>query len=350
MLHACLVLMMTMGVKILSQAQCNLNPTISPNSVIFCPNAPAETLQTQNFQSYQWFIFNSFNNTSTPIIGATGQQLVVDPFNYIGYEVYVIVSDGVCIDSSETVLIDGWAFLPPFVMHAGDQGTIGNNGEQYMNCGDTALLILMSPYTLNIQWYNYGNPISGATNDTLIITQTGQYTCSGAPAVCPDYIQHLGVVVEILFPDPAVPVITLDNGTLSATGNGTFQWYLNGQPINGANQNTLIPLQNGTYTVTLTDGFQCETESEPFILNNLYIPNVSNDLYLKAYPNPVQSHLMLENLTKEKQFIRLFNAYGQLIQETEMMPAEIRMLDMQSYAPGVYIIQGNQSMYSIIRQ
>jgi hypothetical protein len=92
------------------------------------------------------------------------------------------------------------------------------------------------------------------------------------------------------------------------------------------------------------------TESDPFILNNLSIPNVSNDLYLKAYPNPVQSYLILENLTREKQFIRLFNAYGQLILETEMMPDEIRMQNMQRFDPGLYLLQGNKSMYSIIRQ
>lgn len=339
-----------MGKVMPSHAQCNLNPTITPNPVMFCPDAVAETLQTQSFQTYQWFIYHSYNNTSTPISGATGQQLIVDPINYLGVEVYVKVSDGVCTDSSETVYIDGWLFLPPVVMHAGDQGTIGSNGEQYMNCGDTAMLILMSPYSDQIQWYNYGNPIPGATNDSLIITQTGHYTCSGAPAVCPNYIQQLGVVIEIYFPNPTIPVITFENGVLSANGNGTFQWYLNGQPINGAHQNTLVPLQNGTYTVTLMDEYQCETTSAPFILNNLSILNVLNDLYLKVYPNPVQSYLVLENLTLEQQFIRLINIYGQLIQETELLLKEIKIIDMQNFAAGVYIIQSNRSMYSIIKQ
>lgn len=192
--------------------------------------------------------------------------------------------------------------------------------------------------------------ILGVINDSFIIIQTGHYTCSGAPAVCPNYIQQLGVVIEIYFPNPTIPVITFENGVLSANGNGTFQWYLNGQPINGAHQNTLVPLQNGTYTVTLMDEYQCETTSAPFILNNLSILNVLNDLYLKVYPNPVQSYLVLENLTLEQQFIRLINIYGQLIQETELLLKEIKIIDMQNFAAGVYIIQSNRSMYSIIKQ
>ncbi|MCX7743534.1 MAG: T9SS type A sorting domain-containing protein [Flavobacteriales bacterium] len=350
LLYFSLAALLIIEKALLSHAQCNLNPTITPSSVMFCPNAVAETLQTQNYQTYQWFIFDSYNHISSPISGATGQQLIIDPINYIGLEVYVKVSDGICTDSSETVFIDGWVFLPPFVMHAGDQGTIGSNGEQYMNCGDTTMLILMPPYTEQIQWYNYGNPIPGATNDTLIITQTGHYTCSGAPAVCPDYLQQLGVVIEIYFPNPTIPVITLENGILHASGNGTFQWYLNGQPINGANQNTLVPLQNGTYTVTIMDDFQCETESEPFILNNLSMPQILNELYLNVYPNPIQTHLMFENLSQEKQYIRIINAYGQLIQEIEMMAREVRLIFMLNYAPGIYLIQCNHSSYHVIKQ
>lgn len=46
-------------------------------------------------------------------------------------------------------------------------------------------------------------------------------------------------------------------------GGCTYQWYLNGLPITGANGPTYLMTTSGTYTVVVSNGPGCETESDP---------------------------------------------------------------------------------------
>jgi hypothetical protein len=54
------------------------------------------------------------------------------------------------------------------------------------------------PYDTNIQWYDNGNPIPGANNDTLFVTSAGSYTFSGAPSLCPNYIQNQFIPSDVV--------------------------------------------------------------------------------------------------------------------------------------------------------
>ncbi len=118
--------------------------------------------------------------------------------------------------------------------------------------------------TLTYQWSFNSNPISGATNPTYtpsLPLVSGSYTlnlfvtansvCRGAdttlltvnltPTVSVnDYIGCIG------------DVVTLDAG--SAGLGYSYQWYLNGNGIAGATQQTYSPTQNGTYTAFVSNG------------------------------------------------------------------------------------------------
>jgi hypothetical protein len=104
-----------------------------------------------------------------------------------------------------------------------------------------------------------GNPIGGATNQGYTATAAGDYTvtetatgCTSAPSAA------TAVTVN---PLPATPTITPDGPTTfcsggsvtltssSATGN---QWYLDGNPIGGATNQSYVGTASGNYTVTET--------------------------------------------------------------------------------------------------
>src|SRR5689334_22821490 len=116
---------------------CPFDPTVTPNNLILCPNE-SDTLWTQVYDSYQWY------KDSVLIPGATNQYYVVTS-NDAGSLFSVAATDSNCTEMSPQVLVDGWAFLPPFVMQEGDQGWFD---AQYIHLcsGDTLILILMPPY------------------------------------------------------------------------------------------------------------------------------------------------------------------------------------------------------------
>jgi hypothetical protein len=168
----------------LARAQCAHNPTITPNNLIFCPNSGSDTLWTQPYQAYQWF-----------------KDGVLQPGDTLRYRRVTSADAGSmfsvdatlngCTERSPQVMVDGWVFLLPTVVTVGLQNPLCR--------GDTLLLILMAPYKVNIQWTNGGLPIPGANDDTLIVTTDGDYSVSGAPEICPAFVQNLGVVLSYTF-------------------------------------------------------------------------------------------------------------------------------------------------------
>jgi hypothetical protein len=135
-----------------------------------------------------------------PVPGATGQSLTVTS-NDVLSTFYVEATLDDCTEVSPTVVIDEYAFLPPFVIQEGEF-TFDPETETYIICeGDTMFLTLGLPYDTMISWFRNSAPIAGETGPTLAVTATGGYTVEAAPAVCPDFIQPLGIVLNVLVED-----------------------------------------------------------------------------------------------------------------------------------------------------
>ena len=97
--------------------------------------------------------------------------------------------------------------------------------------------------------------------------------------------------------DPALskPTITETNKVLSATaGTGySYQWYLDGNPINGATSQTYTPTQDGFYTVVVSTDSTCNATSDPYPFKSNGI-NELTDAAVKVYPNPANEILNIE--------------------------------------------------------
>lgn len=172
-----------------------LNPVITGDSML-CPEGTGSLMTTQTFDTYQWYRRYFGSATTDPIVGATEQFLPMDAFNYSASYISVEVTQGVVTEMSEEFFVDGWAFLPPVVMTEGDF-EIGQNGETLLCEGDTLYLNLLPPYTTEIVWTLDGTPIENETSPVLAVTSPGEYNVSGAPEVCPGYIQQPGVYLMV---------------------------------------------------------------------------------------------------------------------------------------------------------
>jgi hypothetical protein len=176
-------------------SQCPFDPTVTGDTLL-CPNASG-LLTTQVYDLYQWYKRPLFGGPSAPIPGANQQTLNIDAANDAGYYFSIQATLNNCTEMSLEVLVDGWVFLQPYTIIEGDY-TIGTNGELVVCQGDTVLLICGMPYDTNIQWYDNGNPIPGAINDTLFVTTAGSFTFSGAPSVCPNFTQNQFIPSDVV--------------------------------------------------------------------------------------------------------------------------------------------------------
>jgi len=149
-----------------------------------------------------------------------------------------------------------------------------SGGSQF--CTGNTVTLTSSSATGN-QWYENGSPIGGATNQTYDAGEIGDYTvvvtingCSSASSA----IHHVSN------PTPNAAFIT-SNATLICAGGTVLlssnsatgiQWYLDGNPISGANSQNYFATVAGSYTAIL-NALGCQ--SAP-----------SNTIVLTASANP----------------------------------------------------------------
>ncbi|MBS1938451.1 MAG: hypothetical protein JSS84_11650 [Bacteroidetes bacterium] len=237
-------------------AQCPFTPTVSPDNVILCPGDTA-VLTTEAYDAYQWY------KDETAIPGATHQTLTVHQAADAGSSFTVSATLDGCTAAAAAVLVDGWVFLPPSVIHGGDEPI--SSGPEVQFCeGDTLTLTLSPGYTQHIAWMRNGAVMPGETSPTLVITTSGTYTAQAAPATCPNSVMGIGVDIDVQFLPMARPEIIPmgDQICVYPTGNST-QWYLAGQPL--ATTNCITPLSSGPYTAVVDYGLPCQGPSDPWL-------------------------------------------------------------------------------------
>lgn len=178
-------------------AQCQLEATLAGDPML-CPGGTA-ILSTQSFDSYQWYRLPWGASQAEPIPGAIFQEISLDESDVLT-RIFVQVSQDTCLARSDTFLIDSWIFLLPAVSTEGDY-QFDPQGHFVVCRGETMIMTLLPPYETNISWFRDGLPLAGANTNTLEVTEPGGYTVEGAPGVCPDYIQPLGLVLQVYVED-----------------------------------------------------------------------------------------------------------------------------------------------------
>lgn len=312
-------------------AQCPFTPTIEPSSLVLCPDE-SSTLTTQVYEAYQWY------KDGNLIPGATGQSLAVEQYNDAGSNFTVAATLEGCTETSVPVLVDGWVFLLPYLIHGGDEPyAIGSFGEPFFCEGDTLTLTMGMPYTQQITWYNNGNPIPGETSSVLTITTNGSYTASGAPQVCPNWVSFVGVEVPPVFTPNQQPTIVDDgNDQLCAEPEGgATQWYLAGVPVDtGA---CITPTASGPYTVFVDYGQPCQAASEPWIATGVEHVAANRPTLM---PNPAREQLTITwpNGTAYGQGWVLRDLLGRPVLGGRTPASGMLTLDIRSLADGNYLL------------
>lgn len=143
----------------------------------------------------------------------------------------------------------------------------------------------------------------------------------------------------IFNPAPAIPTITGNATTLTSSNAVTYQWYLNGQAINGATSMTYNPTQSGIYVVRITDANGCVyrySVGYKYVKpNSISDVNFSNEI--DVYPNPTNDVINIKqnNLLGENFEIVLNNLEGKNI----MSLRNVYQIDTKNIAEGIYIMR-----------
>ena len=220
--------------------------------------------------------------------------------------------------------------------------------------GQSVDLSMTGTFSATYSWESPTAVISNTSTATVTPSFTTTYT-----AVCDDGVCHAESEVTITVnPLPSTPSISNVEGTLAASSGsgGTWQWYLDGDPIANATSSTYVPTVDGDYQAEITDNNGCVRLSAIRTVVLSAVIDQMLDASISLYPNPVADQLTVEvtNYQFRDVSLTLIDVAGRELQAFEL-DAPIVEIDMRTYSEGVYFLQvetkeGRLAVRKIVKQ
>ncbi|HPI20291.1 MAG TPA: SBBP repeat-containing protein [Candidatus Kapabacteria bacterium] len=208
---------------------------------------------------------------------------------------------------------------------------------------DSVILNAGFPY----KEYNWSN---GVTTQFDTIRMGGKYWVE-----ITDSLGNIGVsdTLDFFFsPAPDTPVVVYEKPYLICVNKEAYyQWYINGNPLDNANNDTLIPTIDGDYFVEVKNVFNCKNYSKNIYVIVSSVPEKKAGKF-SIFPNPTENKIniycfdALEGLIDMK----IFDIYSNEVFEKkniEVTQNNIYSVDIKDIAVGVYILQiyNNNQIY-----
>ncbi|WP_165836346.1 PKD domain-containing protein [Taibaiella soli] len=289
--------------------------------------APAYTSSTFVPTAAQW------RKDTISLNSYTGGSIKLS-FENIGYYGQAIYLDNINIERS-----------PSADFYTNDTATCINNVVHFIDSSTNATSLL---------WSFPGGTPSSSTQQQPSVT----YASAGFYSVTLKAINGYGVDTEVktsyinVHPLPTVSIVNTNN-ILTTTGtSGTYQWYLNGNLISGATNNSYQPTQAGNYTVNVADAAGCSATSVAYTY--LSVNNVKSGA-TKIYPNPTSGilNISVAELHGASAIIRCYNAAGVMVKEmtTAIINSKLQcQLNLETLPRGIYSLRISSNEGQQIRQ
>jgi len=149
-----------------------------------------------------------------------------------------------------------------------------------------------------------------------------------------------------LLPAPDEPTITQNGASLTSSVGPSYQWYLNGVPIQGATDQTYDVTENGDYRVKVTAANGCSNVSSPVYVNwTSVVEHNAGDM--NVWPSPVLDVLYVRVDDKHSGpiAISIIDAQGKIVHEQSISSGPNVAIAVAELAGGTYsvnVLQGDQ--------
>lgn len=204
--------------------------------------------------------------------------------------------------------------------------------------GDTITVMAPSGYAAYM-WS------SGDTTRVLRLSAANQSGSYAVAVVDDNGCTAVSAPVDVTITrSPTRPTISrrgVDTLRSTAIGGVTvFQWYRNGEAIEGATQRDYVATLDGTYTVVVTNGEGCSSESNPYTLILTSVDDLVAVTSWSLAPNPTTTTAWLRHAGAiGTTTIDVVDITGRLVYSTSAVDTTAVAIDCSTFTPGIYMVR-----------
>ncbi len=227
------------------------------------------------------------------------------------------------------------------VIHTSGTGTVHITPTHSIMCaGDSVLLCADNSYP-SYHWN------TGAISKCIYVKTAGNYyvtiTDDGNCTVASNH------VTINTFPLPPVSV-SVNGDTMTSFDAVGYQWYFNGNRIEGAIGNIYIAPQAGNYAVLITDSNNCHVFSNPLTIGTVGINETSASETFQVYPNPLfnGNWVLRVDGSLVGADMEILDADGRLINKSEIRNTNTE-IDMTA-SRGIYFLRLHSAKGILVRK
>ncbi len=292
----------------------NFNATINTTSEASCfeQHVSAE-VSSEWFETIEWTLNdNPVGNAATVDLGTIEADAILD----------VTIDNALCEPTSTEVFIEHINYEMPSISVSDSTFCEGE------------YIVLTSSYADNNYWYNNGNPVG--SGQSITVAQGGNYSLNIEEENCTTTAASIEIT---MFTMPAIGAIETDNMTLSVLtiADATYQWYFNGNPIDGATNPTYEATLTGNYSVVATNSNDCGTTSAEVYIEVISVNEFATGNVM-IYPNPVQDQLSIKINLPNIESIQIIDAQGRIVFAKNQPNVSLYQIDTTQFAEGAYTL------------
>ena len=250
-----------MGAYEFGSAPCNAITGLAA-SAITSTTATLSWTAVTGASGYEYVIDNVATNPAgagTAITAATYNATGLTPYTQYYAHVRTNCNPG----------LSTWVTISFTTLCANPVATITVNGATSVCAPDSVLLHANRASGISYQWKKNTVVIAGATDSLYYARTSGDYTVTTSISTC-NTTSAITTINVNAKPDTTVTVtptsgIICSGNTAALSGvavtGATYQWYLNGAPISGANTSTYTASAAGDYRLRVTNATSCTDTS-----------------------------------------------------------------------------------------
>lgn len=217
---------------------------------------------------------------------------------------------------------------------------------QYICQGNEVALTVQADGTdLHYQWYQGPFP-TGTDTSALIIGPMPMGNYEYRCIITNDCGGTATDILEIYIEPTPHPQIGFQDGMLVCFGPGSgYQWYLNGEPIPGANESTYTPTEPGTYKVAQVGG-DCIGFSDEYVLGTTGIEEHS--IQALRVLHALGTDVMVVTGVRSGEAIEVFDPTGARLLATQAQGTRTT-INLTTVRSGVLLVRAGAQVVRLAR-